>query len=439
MAVLGGQVMRRELISVAVFLWISLAFTDVVAADTDNPAATAATSRSLELKEEVGELPEGRFERLTDKLFPISRPHIGGGITFKKLSDWERRVSAEQGFDYAFINAPLFQAGSENSENYADNEMNLYLQWRIGEDSQTRSRVFFWGTYVQTFSSLPNGAFSQSQDLITSTISAGTDPNKSFIAPSALWWEQNFFDQGFTYRAGQLFANSLWANNRYTADDRQGFMNSVLSSSVGLPWSDRPRGLGGMVRKSIGIGYLSFGIQDAKAEQDTIDFSSFSDGDFLYTAEVDLSRNLDTGEEGKYKLTLGYMDSTGTGSSAATASGWGLALSARQDFANRMGVFAQFRRSMNDRVAQGIETSANAGVVFNEPFGWPDDELGIGLLYANPADNSLNNELGAEVYYRLQLTHRFDLAPDVQYYRPTGRGGSDSSTVVIGLRLRYIL
>ena len=410
-----------------------------VAADETSADSLTAEVRSQELKEEVAALPEGRFERLTDKLFPISRPHMGGDISFKKLSDWERRVSAEKGFDYAFINAPLYQGGSESSDNYADNEMNLYLQWRIGEGGRTRSRVFFWGTYLQTFSSLPNGAFSESQGLLTSTISAGTDPDKSFVSPSALWWEQNFFDQGFTYRAGQLFANSLWANNRYTADDRQGFMNSVLSSSVGLPWSDRPRGLGGMVRKSIGIGYLSFGIQDAKAKQDTIDFSSFSDGDFLYTAEVDLSRNLDTGEEGKYKLTLGYMDSTGDGRTDATASGWGLALSARQDFANHMGVFAQFRRSLNDRVAQGIETAANAGIVFNQPFGWPDDELGLGLLYANPADNSLNNEIGAEVYYRLQLTHRFDLAPDVQYYRPTGRGASNSSTTILGLRLRYIL
>ena len=194
-----------------------------------------------------------------------------------------------------------------------------------------------------------------------------------------------------------------------------------------------------MVRKSIGFGYLSFGIQDAEAEQDTIDFNSFTDGGFLYTAEVDLSRNLDTGEEGKYKLTLGYMDSTERGQKLMASSGWGLALSARQEFANRMGLFAQFRRSMNDRVAQGIETSANVGVVFNEPFGWPDDELGVGLLYANPSDNSLNNELGAEVYYRLQMTQRFDLAPDVQYYRPTGRAGSNSSTVILGLRLRYIL
>ena len=422
-----------------VSLWAFLMSFGVTAAESDSPRAAPETIHSLELKEEVGELPEGRFDRLTDKLFPISRPHFGGDISLKKLSDWERRISSEKGFDYAFINAPLFQAGSENSEHYADNEMNLYLQWRVGEDGQTKSRVFFWGTYLQTFSSLPNGAFSESQNLITGTISAGTDPEKSFVAPSALWWEQNFINQGFTYRVGQLYANSMWANNRYTADDRQGFMNSVLSSSVGLPWSDHPRGLGGMVRKSIGFGYLSFGIQDAEAEQDTIDFNSFTDGGFLYTAEVDLSRNLDTGEEGKYKLTLGYMDSTERGQKLMASSGWGLALSARQEFANRMGLFAQFRRSMNDRVAQGIETAANAGVVFNSPFGWPDDELGIGLLYANPSDELLRNEFGAEVYWRLQLTHRFDITPDIQIYRPTGQGAADNTTMIFGLRLRYIL
>ena len=88
----GAQVMRRALALVSTSLWAFLACANVIAAETDSPEAI----RSLELKEEVGELPEGRFDRLTDKLFPISRPHMGGDISFKKLSDWEHRVSAEQ-------------------------------------------------------------------------------------------------------------------------------------------------------------------------------------------------------------------------------------------------------------------------------------------------------------------------------------------------------
>lgn len=387
----------------------------------------------------MGDLPEGRFEALTEKLFPIERTHLGGDIGFKRLSDWERRNSLLHGFDYAFVNAPVIQYGSEGSENYADNEMDLYLQWRVEESAEVTSRLFFWGTYVQTFSDKANGEFSKSQNMLSSTISAGTDPNKHFSSPSALWWEQAYHKSGFTYRTGQLYATSLWGNNRYTADDREGFMNSVLSSNVGLPWSDRPRGLGVMVKQAFSGGYVSAGIQDAKGKQDQIDLDSFFDATYLYTVELGWQPRVNTSTEGRYKLALGYMDSGDDhkGKKGQEA-GWGVALSLQRDVTEGIGLFAQIRHSFGDRIAQDIRTSANAGIVFNKPWGWPNDALGVGLLYARPDDKNLRDEYGLEIFWRLQMTHRFDLAPDIQIISPRGRGKNGTS-VIPGLRLRYIL
>jgi hypothetical protein len=409
-------------------------------AGSEAPAAeqSAAEEQVAERREALnqaaGELPEGRFEVLTEKLFPIERTHLGGDITLKGLSEWERRLSRERGFDYAFVNAPIGQIGSVDGETYADNEMDLYLQWRVQENATVTSRLFFWGTYVQTFSSQPNGEFSRSQQLLTSTISAGTDPKQHFTAPSALWWEQAFHQTGFTYRTGQLYATSLWGNNRYTADDREGFMNSVLSSNVGLPWSDRPRGIGAMVKQALGFGYVAAGFQDAKGDQDRIDASSFLDGRFLYTLEVGLTPGLNTDGEGRYTLAVGYMDTD----PGEQQSSWGLAISARRELGPQLGLFGQVRHTFGNRVAADIRTSANLGVVFNAPFGWVDDSLGIGLLYARPESAELRDEFGLEVYWRLQLTHRLDVTPDLQIIRPRARG-SNGTSVVGGLRLRYIL
>ena len=348
-------------------------------------------------------------------------------------------MSRDKGFDYALVNAPVAQHGSEGGATYVDNELDLYMQWRFHRGEATTSRLYFWGTWVQTFSDLPNGAFSRSQGLVTGTISAGTDPGKSFTAPSALWWEQTFEKPGFSYSVGQLYATSLWGNNRYTADDREAFMNSVLSSNVGLPWSNVPRGLGVTVKKSTRFGYVSAGVQNANGDQTTIDFSNVLDGKFLYAAELAFTPNLNQDTEGAYKLSFGRIDEVGDPSTETGAAGWGLGLSARQELNNRIGLFAQYRRSFGGRVAQGVETSANAGLVFKQPFGWADDSLGVGFLYAHPSDNSLRDEFGAEVYWRLQLTHRLDFTADVQMYRPRARTDTTSTAVVIGARFRYIL
>jgi len=386
----------------------------------------------------MAQLPEGRYEIMTDKLFGVSDTHITDKLSFPELSTWERRMSRGFGFDYAFVNAPIFQAGSESGDAYADNEMDLYLRWRVGTGDKSSGTIFFWGTWVQTFSSQPNGEFSESQGLITTTISAGTDPKKSFTAPSALWWQQSFDKSGFLYRTGQLYATSLWGNNLYTFDDREGFMNSVLSNNVGLPWADTPRGLGGMAQQTIGNIYIAAGIQDANGKQDQIDVDSFTDGNFLYAGEIGYNSNINGANEGRYKLALGYVDKTKDPNSSEEDSGWGLALSIRQEINEQMGLFAQYRRTFDGRVALGIKTAANAGIVFNQPGGFRDDALGIGLLYAAPSNPDDDSEYGAEVYWRLQLTPRLDITPDLQLYKP-GQANTSGVVAIGSLRFRYVL
>jgi len=404
----------------------------------DMPDSEKTGTKSSVNKQAMAELPEGRYEIMTDKLFKVYDTHFTDKLSFPGLSEWERRLSRDYGFDYAFVNAPIFQVGSEGRETYVDNEMDLYMQWRVNTGDNSQGTVFFWGTWVQTFSSLKNGEFSQSQGLITTTISAGTDPKDSFTAPSAFWWQQSFDKSGFLYRAGQLYATSLWGNNQYTFDDREGFMNSVLSNNVGLPWADTPRGLGIMVQQTFGNAYIAAGFQDAKAKQDTIDFDSFTDGKYLYAGEIGYNTNLNSEHEGRYKLAVGYVERTSELQSESDDSGWGLALSARQDVSKRIGLFAQYRRSMKGRVALGIKTAANAGIVFRQPFGYRDDALGIGFLYASPSDDAQRKEYGGEIYWRLQLTPRLDITPDLQVYRP-GQEDAGSVTVVGALRFRYVL
>ena len=88
-------------------------------------------------------------------------------------------------------------------------------------------------------------------------------------------------------------------------------MTSLLGGGAGVPWIGGNRGLGAMVSVERPLGYLSFGFQDSKADQQSIDFKSFGDGRYSYLAELGLNTSGSEDTAGAYKLTLGYVDANG--------------------------------------------------------------------------------------------------------------------------------
>ncbi len=271
--------------------------------------------------------------------------------------------------------------------------------------------------------------------------SGGTDPDKTFVTPAALWWEQSFARSGLGYRIGQLWATNLWGTNDYYGDDRATYMNSVLGGGSGVPWIGGNRGLGAMVTLEGERGYVSLGFQDSKADQQKIDTVSFKDGRFSYLAEFGLHTSFGTGLDGTYKLTFGYVDSNGEEGKNALPAGYGLNLSGQQKISEGLAVYGFYRRSW-ERFAANVEQSAALGVTALEPFGWADDNLSLAAFYAKPADTqngTLREEIGLETFWRFQLTPRLDMSPSAVLYLQPGRVEQKDPVVIFGLRLRYIL
>lgn len=385
-----------------------------------------------------GNQPEGKFKNLQDGIYPTYKPHLSDKLSFSDYYQWKRGNSARYGIDYLYSNAPIYQIGSMGNESYFDNLMDLYLQWRLFEEKTWSGKIFFYGLYVQTFSDKPTGEFADSQNLLTSPNDGATDPNKSFVSPSALWWEQNLWSNRFIYRVGQLNTRALWGTNKYLNDDRYSFMNSVLSTDVGVPWYTGSRGLGAMTSIQNDWFYLSAGFQDAKADQEKIDFTSLADGKFVYLGELGFTPTFGIKNKGKYKLTIGYVEKTGDNRKKSECNGWGLTLSIRQDFSEGFGLYGVYRHSW-DREVGGVKRTAGTGVVFTRPFGWVDDWLGIGYFFTDASDSALEKEHGFEIYWRLQLTHRLEFTPDLQVYLTPAKAVDNSRTIIFGLRLRYLL
>ncbi len=403
------------------------------------PAWMAVSGSSASGQSNFGP-PVKRFQLLTDEIYATTDHHTSDALSFPNYYEWKRKLSEQHGVDFVVLNTPIFQVGSVGEQGYADNELDVYFQWRAFENERTAGKLFFWGLWVQTFTDLPSGAFAASQGLLSFPNGGATDPGKSVVAPSALWWEQTFFKTGLTYRLGQLYAASLFGANDHLGDDRATFMNTVLGTNNGAPWSSGNRGLGAMLTWGGKHGYLSFGFQDAKGDQISIDFDSFADGHFAYLAEAGITPEIN-GLKGRYNFTIGYVDETAPGGAASDRSGWGYILSAQQHVTDTVSLFGIYRGS-KERIVNNAEATAGLGLIVDQPFGWKNDKFGFGAFYQKPFDKmggAVRDEYGIEAFYNYQLTPRLSISPDIQVYLQPGRTQQSGTPVVVGFRLQYVL
>lgn len=399
------------------------------------------TLQSADAGEHIIGPPPSKFKSLTDEVYATQKHLISDTLSLPGYYTWKQELSSNHGLDFVVLNTPIFQMGSVDNETYLDNELDIYLQWRAYQEGDSYGKIFFWGLWVQTFSDNPSGAFAQTQGLNSFPNGGATDPEKTVIAPSALWWEQNFADSGINYKAGQLYAAALYGSNSYLGDDRATFMNTTLGTNQGTPWASGNRGLGAMATISADSLHLTLGFQDAKGDQQAIDFDSFADGQYAYLAEISWKPIFNENDKGTYKATVGYVDRTGPTTDRANRSGWGYILSAEQNFDDRYGTFAIVRQSF-DRVVNNTDLTAALGFVFNQAFNRANDQLGIGSFYNTPFNNNhgtLRNEYGIETFWKLQLTPRLSVTPDLQVYLQPAKKAQNDIVIIPGIRLQYVL
>ena len=169
---------------------------------------------------------------------------------------------------------------------------------------------------------------------------------------------------------------------------------------------------------------------DAAANGEYPDFETFANGEHLYAGELGLTPEIPGIGAGTYRLTGFWRDET---EAAPAATGW--ALSFEQDLGERAGLFLRYAAVDEEECA--LEQVLGTGIVLRRPFGRDRDWIGFAFMWGDVSDDSLRNEYALEAYWRVQLTERLELTPDLQIHAHPGRG--DGVSLMGGLRLRIAL
>jgi len=346
---------------------------------------------------------------------------------------FKKRVHEERGLDYLFAYTPLAQFG-EGGRDFFDAELDFGFVKSFCDDGCKRSNLLMYMLWVQTFSANPTGAFSQPYGVAIQPNSGSTDPNQGLVQLNLLAWEQTWRDDSISLRVGQLRNDFFFGTNKYHNDDRYVFVNSVLSGLQGINWAATGKGLGAMLDFRNETYYATFGFSDAKGNQNYPDFNSFFDTRFSYLGEVGWTpKNAEN--EGEYKCTLSFTDKTGDPSDVGQRSGYGLILSARQDFYKRVGLSLRWNKSF-ERFNSGLTQSLATGLTFTGIGQHKDDWISCGWFWGDPIDATLNEENGMEIYWRAQLTKNIELTPDLLVY--FDKAGQPGTSYFGALRVRFI-
>jgi len=323
-------------------------------------------------------------------------------------TQFNNRLEKETGLRLGFAYTVLYQQATSGPgvRDAVGGDVDFFGRWRLIEtDTGTRGHIGFNLEYRHRFTTIAPASLGDNIGSIWRTTRGFSTFDWRL---RELWWHQSFLDGRFEFRVGTV-------NQKHFIDIYS--FKSQNTYFLGTPFSDSPtiafpsNGFGAMTRVSIlPEVHLTATIGDANGTGEVGPLDSlFDDGELLTTLDLSVTPTFEGLGDGKYGLTLWHRDAR---QEAGIPSGGGVSLLAEQEIASNASAFARY--GYGDGADLTIEHLFAAGAVIREPFDLAGDAFGVGLSWARPSDPSLDDQWGAEAFYRIQLGNALQLTPGFQ-------------------------
>jgi porin len=309
------------------------------------------------------------------------------------------------GLKIGFAYTAVYQAasGGPGQRQAAGGDADLFGNWRLlgPKDGQDNGYLYFSGEYRHDIGTgiAPAALGNQIGSLWGTTNGFG---EQSVVLKEA-YWQQHFGGDKLIIRAGKIDPENYY-NSNYWQSDSKFFLNKAFSS---FPVRAFPgQGLGvNITAKLSDQWYISTGVQDAQGNKATGGFDTFF-GDFnLFSAfEVGYTPTFQGLGRGNYRLAGWYRDAGETDGKPHDA---GIDLSIDQFVSPHWAPF--FRYGAGEGNINGIEQMISAGAGWEGKLLTESDVFGLAGTWGRPKDHSLDDQFGAEVFYRMQVS------PDNQF------------------------
>jgi porin len=257
---------------------------------------------------------------------------------------------------------------------------------------------------------------------------------------SNLYWRQRFLNGSATLVGGYLdvtdYVDTFVGGSPWT-----GFVNlafSTGSASMFLPNEATPgAALGFMASDKV---YVIGGVANAYSDptdpfDDSLD-RLFSDGELFKSLEIGWTASQDRIYQDNTHVTVWHVDDSVL---AGAQKGWGVAFSHVRHINDRWMPF--LRGGYADDGGSLLEKSISAGVLYQHNPG--SHLLGLGLNWGEPNETTfapdLDDQVTAELFYRINLTQQLAITPSLEYLRNPALNPQEDSIWIVGVRLRFAM
>jgi len=214
---------------------------------------------------------------------------------------------------------------------------------------------------------------------------------------------------------------------------RTGFLGQPQNVNPTIAFPSSALGIGGGGRLPNGI-YAGGGVFDANGVATRAGFDTlFDDRELLTIAEIgwapDFAEGMKPGKDytpnnDDVHVTAWHSDKR---ESVGRPEGWGFTTSAQKGF-GKLVPFLRYGYSHGG--ATPLKHMVNVGIGIDDVFDYAQDTIGMGFTFGEPSAAGLRNQYAGELYYKMQLTPRFAITPDIQVI---GNPANDPTSAILGV------
>lgn len=349
------------------------------------------------------------------------------------------RIYQKTHLRFAAIYTLLYQHayGGDGPRDAAGGDFDLIGTWdaiRCGKRTTGALEVAFEGRHKIETDITPS-ALSRTIDSLWTTTSGFNQQDFSLIQA---YWRQDLLRDRLHFRVGKLSASSTFFGNRINSSSLF-FLNYAFSDNPAVFFPGN--GLGLHVTWDLSPRWsITAGVQNANGIKTEIDPSTLRFGEYWSALQFTYRARIRGLGEGTYRVGGWYVTPREIGHTEAGAGG---VLSIDQELGKHVIGFLRYERQGESLVSPDVRfktltatrsvVRGGIGVSGLIP-GWPDDYIGVGLAWGDPADDRAKDSYVAEIFYRSQIERTTQLSLSLQSIQ--------SSTVfdqvlVLSVRLRF--
>lgn len=362
-----------------------------------------------------------------------------GGNFMQSFDNFKSNLKTKSGFDFGIDYSSVYFSATESlgDKSSAAGMVRLYGSWELVNRGKKNNGAFIYKVeHRHKFTDITPKNFGFEMGYVGMQVPAF---NEDGFRMTNFYWRQRLFDGKLSFVAGLLDATD-YVDVYALASPWTGFMNfqfSTGSQTVYIP-NDAALGLAVGAYLSDRI-YTIASISDAGSDP-TAPFKSFetffSNNDYFKSVEIGLVSSKERFFLDNVHLTYWHSDG-----SAVTASlpGWGVAFSATHHFKNNLHPF--IRGGYAEDGGTLLQKSLVIGTGYTTPKRQNTIGLSLGWGEVNETTfaSGLDNQITAELFYKMQVSKRIVFTPDVQYLVNPATNPNTSSIFLWGIRGRIAI